>query len=227
MNIIGQQKSSFIDYPNKICTVYFTGGCNFRCPYCHNKDIVNNEGDNLEEEKIIEFLVKRKKFIDAVCISGGEPTLQEDLYTFILKLKELGFLVKLDTNGYRPDVLNALIKDNMLDYIAMDVKGPYEKYNKLSGTTVDIVLIKESIELIKSSNVDYEFRTTVCKELLTREDIIETANILRGSKKYFIQNFRDGDTVLCGKNRLTPFDLNELSEIEDLISDYFQVFRIR
>ena len=133
MNILGRQKSSFIDYPNKISTVYFTGGCNFKCPYCHNKDLVNSIGTKFSEDEIFSFLLKRKKFIDAVCISGGEPTLQKDLYKFISKLKSEGFFVKLDTNGYRPDVLEPLIKDKMIDYIAMDIKNDLTTYLRTIG----------------------------------------------------------------------------------------------
>ena len=227
MNILGRQKSSFIDYPNKISTVYFTGGCNFKCPYCHNKDLVNSIGTKFSEDEIFSFLLKRKKFIDAVCISGGEPTLQKDLYKFISKLKSEGFFVKLDTNGYRPDVLEPLIKDKMIDYIAMDIKGPLYAYEKITGVKIDVDLIKKSIEIIKSSNIDYEFRTTICRELITTTDILEIAKMIKGSKSYSLQNFRDGDTVLCGKNRLTPYDKEELAELEAILNDYFELFRIK
>jgi len=228
MNIIGQQKSSFIDYPNNICTVYFTGGCNFKCPYCHNKDMVDNKGTKITEEDIFNFLNKRRKFIDAVCISGGEPTLQKNLYSFISRLKKEGFLVKLDTNGYRPDVLKSLIDDGMLDYIAMDIKGPLEVYDKITGiNNIDLSLIEESIRLIRNSNVEYEFRTTVCKELLTKDDIVKVGNMLKGSKKYFIQNFKDGENVLCGKDKLTAFSTDELLEIEKIIGEWFETFNIR
>lgn len=227
MNIIGQQKSSFIDYPNKICTVYFVGGCNFRCPYCHNKDVVNNNGNKLMEEDILAFLKKRKVFIDAVCISGGEPTLQGDLFEFICELKREGFNVKLDTNGYKPDVLKNLIEARLLDYIAMDIKGPLGKYDQIAGVKIDISLIKESIDLIKNSSIDYEFRTTVCKEFFKKEDIIEVAKMLKGSKRYYLQNFRDGKTVLCGENQLTPFDIKELEEVRGLVNEYFTAFDIR
>ncbi|QUH24537.1 anaerobic ribonucleoside-triphosphate reductase activating protein [Serpentinicella alkaliphila] len=227
MNILGQQKSSFIDYPNKISTVYFTGGCNFKCPYCHNKDLVNSIGTKFSEDEIFSFLLKRKKFIDAVCISGGEPTLQKDLYKFISKLKSEGFFVKLDTNGYSPDILESLIKDEMLDYIAMDIKGPLYAYEKIAGVKIDVNLIKKSIDIIKGSNIDYEFRTTICRELITIKDIVDIANMLKGSKSYFLQNFRDGDTVLYGKNCLTPYDKEELEELEAILKDYFELFRIK
>ena len=131
MEILGQIKSSFIDYPGKICTVLFTGGCNFRCGYCHNPDIVNRTVRTLDQNEILKFLDKRKKYLDGVCISGGEPTLQKELYEFIQEIKSLGYLVKLDTNGTRPEVISRLLEGKMLDYIAMDVKGPYINTNKL------------------------------------------------------------------------------------------------
>ncbi|ABR47588.1 anaerobic ribonucleoside-triphosphate reductase activating protein [Alkaliphilus metalliredigens QYMF] len=227
MNIIGQEKSSFIDYPDKISTVYFTGGCNFRCGYCHNGEIVNNQGRTINEDEILGFLKKRKKFIDAVCISGGEPTLQNDLYEFVLQIKDLGFYVKLDTNGTNPTLLEKLIGENLIDYIAMDVKGPLEKYEMIVRTKVNLEDIKRSIELIQQSQVSYEFRTTVCQELFSREDFINIGKLLQGSKKYYLQNFRDGHTVLAGKNQFTPFDQEALLEIREQLQPYFDQVQVR
>ena len=226
MNIIGQQKSSFIDYPDKICTVYFVGGCNFRCPYCHNSSLVNNIGDKIDESEIFEFLKRRKKFVDAVCISGGEPTLQPDLFNFISKLKEEGFWVKLDTNGTNSEVLKDLLDHNLLDYIAMDIKAPFEKYSEVAGTKVDIETIKTSIEIICKSSIDYEFRTTVSKELLTKGDILNIGKMLEGSKKYCLQNFRDGEDVLCGEKNLTPFDAETLKALGIALKPYFKEVKI-
>ncbi|RKD31247.1 anaerobic ribonucleoside-triphosphate reductase activating protein [Thermohalobacter berrensis] len=223
----GHQKSSFIDYPDKISTVLFTGGCNFKCPYCHNSDLVYNKGEKIEAEYIFSFLEKRKKFIDAVCISGGEATLNKGLYDFVKELKDKGFLVKLDTNGTNPRLLKSFIKDKLLDYIAMDIKAPFNKYNKVTGVMVEINKIKESISLIRESDIDYEFRTTVCKELITEDDIINIAEELKGSKRYIIQNFRDGDTILAGKGRLTPYKKEELKDIERKIKDNFIEFKVR
>lgn len=227
MNIIGHEKSSFIDYPDKICTVFFTGGCNFRCPYCHNSSIVRNEGVPIDEDYIFRYLENRKKFLDGVCISGGEPTLHEDLCDFINKIKGRGFLVKLDTNGTNFEMLKELIDKKSLDYIAMDIKAPLDKYEFVTKTKVDIDSIKSSIDIIKASNVDYEFRTTVCKELLSKEDILEIAEYLKGSKKYAIQNFRDGETVLAGKKQFNPYDIKTLKEIDKKIKSYFATFMIR
>ena len=227
MKVIGIEKSSFIDYPGKICTVYFTPGCNFRCAYCHNSPAVMGKGELIKEEEILLYLEKRKKFIDAVCISGGEPTLQEDLDWFIEKLKSKGFFIKLDTNGTNPDILQKLLDKKLIDYVAMDIKGPLYKYSLLAGIEVAVEPIKESINIIKNSNIDYEFRTTICKELLSPNDIRNIANLLKGSRAYYLQNFKDGDTILAGKGKLTPYSMKELKLIEKEIKDYFVKFDIR
>ena len=227
MKVIGIEKSSFIDYPGKICTVYFTPGCNFRCAYCHNSPAVMGKGELIKEEEILLYLEKRKKFVDAVCISGGEPTLQQGLDLFIKKLKSKGFFVKLDTNGTNPDILQKLLDKKLIDYVAMDIKGPLYKYSLLVGREVDVEPIKESINIIKNSKIDYEFRTTICKELLSPNDIRDIANLLKGSKAYYLQNFKDGDTILAGKGKFTPYNMKELKLIEKEIKDYFVKFDIR
>ena len=138
----GHQKTSFIDYPNKISTVFFTGGCNFRCPYCHNSHVVKGEGQSINEEEVFSFLEKRKKFIDAVCLCGGEPTLHEELYDFVKRLKERGFLIKLDTNGINTNLIKILLDEKLLDYIAMDIKAPLHKYEYITKTKIDIESIQ-------------------------------------------------------------------------------------
>lgn len=218
MNILGIEKSSFIDYPGNICTVIFTGGCNFKCSYCHNSSIVNNVGNNIDEEEIITYLKKRKKFVDALCISGGEPTLQKDLYEFICRVKKEGFLVKLDTNGTNPNLLKKLINEKLIDYVAMDIKAPLAKYSSITQTSVSLENIKESINVLIQNKVDYEFRTTICKELLSIEDIEIIAKEIKGCKKYVLQNFRDGETVLGGQNKFTSYNIEELKEIEKAIN---------
>ena len=227
MAICGIEKSSFIDYPDKISTVLFIKGCNFKCSYCHNSHIVNNEDSLIELEEILIFLKNRKKFIEAVCITGGEPTLDSELYNLIKKIKKEKFFVKLDTNGTRPYILEKLIKNNLLDYIAMDIKAPFDKYEKITQSKVDIDSIKKSIEIIINSNINYEFRTTVCKELLNEDDIMQIAEYIKGSRNYYIQNFKDGETVLEGKNKFTPHKLKDLKLIENKIKDYFDDFKIR
>jgi len=227
MEIRGHQKSSFIDYPNKIATVFFTGGCNFRCGYCHNSTLVRNEDEVINEEYIFQYLEKRKKLIDAVCISGGEATLHSGLYDFIKQVKAMGYLVKLDTNGTNSAMVKKLLDEGLLDYIAMDIKASFSKYSDVVKTRTDINEIKESIELIKNSQIAYEFRTTICKELLEPEDILNIARELEGSNRYVLQNFRDGDTVLEGKNKFTPYDKKELLELEKEMKKYFKDFKIR
>ncbi len=227
MNILGVEKSSFIDYPGNICTVIFTGGCNFKCPYCHNSSIVNNIGDRIEEEEIISFLKKRKKFVDALCITGGEPTLQKDLYNFICKVKEEGFLIKLDTNGTNPVLLKKLIDQKLVDYVAMDIKAPLNKYLNIINANVNIDDIRKSIDILLENRVDYEFRTTICKELVTIDDIKTIAEEIKGCKTYALQNFRDRETVLGGENKLTPYKDEELKEIEEIIKPLLNKVMIR
>lgn len=227
MKIIGIEKTSLIDYPDKVATVIFLAGCNFLCPYCHNSPIVEGVGEKIEEGELIEFLNRRKKFIDAICITGGEPTLHKDLYDLLSRIKRNGFFVKLDTNGTKPTVINNILNDNLVDYIAMDIKAPFKKYDIVTGAKENIDSIKQSIQIIKESGVEYEFRTTVWKELLYLEDIIAIAKEIKGSKKYFVQNFKDSETVIVGKNKLTPYKNEELNIISDVIKKWFGEFRVR
>ncbi|WP_066497684.1 anaerobic ribonucleoside-triphosphate reductase activating protein [Abyssisolibacter fermentans] len=223
----GHIKSSFIDYPDKISTVLFTKGCNFRCSFCHNAELLGQWENELNEKYIFDFLNKRKNFIDAVCVSGGEVTLYPQLYDFLKKVKELGFLAKIDTNGTNPEMIYKLLNEDYIDYIAMDIKAPFEKYKSVVNADADIKKIKDSIEIIRQSKKGYEFRTTVCKELLSVEDIIKIAEYLKGSSKYAIQNFRDGDNVLVGKGKLTPFTIEELDFLKQKINNYFNKLIIR
>lgn len=226
MNIKGFQKSSFIDYPDKIAAVIFTGGCNFRCPYCHNRDLVYNLGENIGEAELFSELEKRKKYLDGVCITGGEPTLQTGLMEFASRLKEMGYLVKLDTNGTSPEVLKSLLERNLIDYIAMDIKAPLQNYRSVTVEKVDMEAIEESIELIRQSGVDYEFRTTICKELLSTADILKIAKRLKGSMKYTLQNYRSSGNILSGEN-YTPYKKEELEVLLEEIKGYFDKFHIR
>ncbi|HZK37358.1 MAG TPA: anaerobic ribonucleoside-triphosphate reductase activating protein [Clostridia bacterium] len=215
INILGIEKSSFIDYPNNICTVIFTGGCNFRCPYCHNSSIVNNEGNKIGEGEIIDFLESRKKFVDALCISGGEPTIQKGLYDFVCKVKKKGFNIKLDTNGTNPDLLEKLIDEKLVDYVAMDIKAPMEKYPSITRAPVVLEDIRKSIDILLENKIDYEFRTTLCKELLSAEDIKAIAKEIEGCNTYVLQNFKDGETVLAGRNKFTSYSDEELEGIRN------------
>lgn len=191
MILAGLQKFSMIDYPEKLSAVVFAQGCNFVCPYCHNPKLNEfNAGKNQVDEKhVLDFLKSRINKIDAVVISGGEPTLQEDLIGFAKKIKDLGFLLKLDTNGTQPHVLTKLIENNLLDYISMDIKTTAEKYQHYSKDFFDFNVIKNSVAIIMNSGIDYEFRTTIVKELLSIDEILEIGNIISGAKKYYLQKF--------------------------------------
>jgi pyruvate formate lyase activating enzyme len=183
MRIGGLQKFSLIDYPGRISAIVFTQGCNFRCPYCHNPELVDpvQYGPVLPEEEVISFLEKRRGKLDAVTMTGGEPTLQPDLDRFLQEIKKMGYLIKLDTNGSMPDTLERLIHAGLVDYLAMDVKGPLKKYGQIAGTEVQTRKIRKSIALIANSGIDHEFRTTVVRSQLDNEDLIAcAANLCSG-----------------------------------------------
>lgn len=189
MQIGGIQKTSLLDYPEKISAIVFTPGCNLRCGYCHNPELIFNPKPSFSEEAFFEFLHKRTGKIDAVVITGGEPCLQTDLMDFVKKIKELGYLVKLDTNGTFPNKVKDLLDNNLLDYIAMDIKAPLEKYNQITNVKVDTEKIAESILLLKNSKIGYEFRTTVVKSQLNIKDFEKIAEILEGAERYYLQKF--------------------------------------
>lgn len=188
MIIGGFEKTSLLDYPSKIAAVVFTCGCNFRCGYCHNPSLIT-EKSGIAEEVFFDFLQKRKGLLDAVVISGGEPCLQRDLYDFIKKIKEMGFLVKLDTNGTNPKLLERLISDSLIDYAAMDIKAPLSKYEKITGVRVDSSKILESISILKTFEKKYEFRTTVVKSMLSTDDFTEIGRLISGAETYYLQRF--------------------------------------
>ena len=191
MLIGGVEKTSLVDYPEKLTAVVFTIGCNFRCGYCHNPELIKLKEDSkiLDEEDFFAYLEKRKGLLDAVTITGGEPTLQNDLADFIKRVKDMGFLVKLDTNGCNPEIVENLINKGLLDYIAMDIKNSIDNYNKVVRNFTDKEKILKSIRLIMNSNVDYEFRTTTLKSLISMEDFEKIGEMIKGARKYYIQKF--------------------------------------
>ncbi|OYO76325.1 anaerobic ribonucleoside-triphosphate reductase activating protein, partial [Lachnotalea glycerini] len=173
MQIHGFNKTTLLDYPGHLASTVFLGNCNFRCPFCHNRGLVlcPEKEPVIPTELVLEHINKRKNILEGICITGGEPTLSSDLYEFISQIKRVGLLVKLDTNGYRPEMLSALMKDHMLDYIAMDIKSSYENYYKVAGLDrLDMNKIDNSIHMIMESGIDYEFRTTLIKELHSMDD---------------------------------------------------------
>ncbi len=204
MLIGGLQKMTLIDYPGKIAATVFTNGCNFRCPFCHNPELVHGSQFTVQSSEqaekqvgeFFEFLKTRQGKLDGICITGGEPTLQPDLVDFIERIKKLGFAVKLDSNGTRPDVLRELFEKKLVDYVAMDIKASPENYQKVCGTKIDLERIKLSIDLIKNSGADYEFRTTVVPGLHKEEEFQEVAKWLNGAKRYILQKYHDYGKIL-------------------------------
>ena len=201
MRIYGLQKLTLLDFPGHTGCTVFTGGCNFRCPFCHNARLVTERLDSspMEEDTFLQFLEKRKGILDGVCITGGEPLLQADIDTFIRRVREKGFLVKLDTNGSFPEKLKSLLEAGLLDYVAMDIKNCFEKYSLTAGVEVDTAKIDASIDLLMHSGIEYEFRTTVVREYHTEEDIEKIARWIQGAKRFFLQHFVDSGNLI-GKN---------------------------
>ncbi len=227
MLIGGFQKFSLIDYPEKICAIIFTQGCNFRCPYCHNPELVDPRKftSPISEKEIFSFLETRKSQLDAVEVTGGEPTLQKDLLDFLKRIKEMGFLVKLDTNGSLPNIIQEALEKKVVDYLAMDVKAPLEKYQTVTASKVDPAKIKESIHLIMKSGLDYEFRTTVIESLLTNEDIIEIARLISGAKLYVLQEFVATKTLQKEFIKKKSKTTEELEKLRHLILQHQYVGR--
>ncbi|MCD6360762.1 MAG: anaerobic ribonucleoside-triphosphate reductase activating protein, partial [Armatimonadetes bacterium] len=186
----GMQRTSFIDYPGKIVSTVFFGRCNFRCPYCHNSDLVfNRDLPEIEGTVLLEHLENRRGKLDGICITGGEPTLHPDLPDFIRAVKERGFLVKLDSNGTNPGMLEELFDENLVDYMAMDIKAPKEKYPEITGVKVNMEPIQRSIDVLRKKAPDYEFRTTAVRELTDEGGLMAIAKWIAGSKRYVLQQF--------------------------------------
>lgn len=210
------QKTSLIDYPGKIVSTVFFQGCNFRCPFCHNPDLVIPDrftDENVEIEEILSHLIDNKMYLDGICITGGEPTLSHKLLELMRLVKKENFMIKLDTNGTNPEVLRKIISENLADYIAMDVKGPFLKYENCVGMKTDISHIKESISMIKESGIAHEFRTTVVPALHTHADIIETVKQLDGCTKFSLQQFRPGKTLEPSFGKERSYSKTELEDM--------------
>ena len=213
MKIQGLQKLTLLDYPGKIACTVFLGGCNFRCPFCHNGGLaLGDDADGImSTPELLAFLDSRRGRLQAVCISGGEPTLHRDLPELISEIKSRGFEVKLDTNGTNPEMLSSLIADGLIDYVAMDIKNSPEKYALTTGVNSDFNAVRESAALLMQGRVDFEFRTTLARELHTAEDMEIIGKWLSGSEKYFLQTYRDeGDLLVGGFTAFTPEETKEL-----------------
>lgn len=219
MEFKGLLKLTLLDYPGKLACTLFSGGCNFRCPYCHNASLVfNTARESYGEDEILDFLGKRKGILDGVCFTGGEPLLYSRIGEFMAKVKEMGFLIKLDTNGSMPDKLKELLERNLIDYVAMDIKQNAAKYSAAAGVKADIESIEKSAGLLINGSVDYEFRTTVCQELFHVEDFEGIGKLISGAKIYFLQNFKDsGDLIQSG---FTPMSDDALQAAKAIVQRY-------
>lgn len=226
MNIVGLQKLTLLDYPGRVACTVFLQGCNFNCPFCYNSSLIKSCKDNIISlDEFFNFLNSRKKVLDGVAITGGEPLLNPSIKEFIKQIKELNLLVKLDTNGSNPKLLKELINDNLLDYVAMDIKNSFKKYPMTCGAKVNIEDIKESISILLSSSIDYEFRTTIVKEFHEIEDFHEIGNTIKGAKNYFLQSYQEKDSVL--NKKLHPLSKNELQSCLNVVKEYVENASIR
>ena len=190
MKIGGFQKTSLLDYPDRISAIVWTSGCNFRCPFCYNKSLATGTAELFPTEEILSFLSKRKTLLEGVVISGGEPLLHDDIGDLIKKIKDLQLLVKIDTNGAFPERLAELLEQHLVDYVAMDVKAPKSKYQQLTGIKIDVTKIEASVDILKTKAPAYEFKTTYIPGMLTKQDILEIAQWLKGADTYFLQQFK-------------------------------------
>lgn len=228
MKIVGLQKLTLLDYPSKTACTVFTGGCNLRCPFCHNSDLVlhHNQTDEIDESTIIDLLKKRKGLLDGICITGGEPMLMKDLPNFLFKLRKLDISIKIDTNGFFPSQLKYIVNSGLCDYIAMDIKNTPEKYAMTVGLNeVDISKPKESIDFLRNCGIDHEFRTTVCKPFHTENDIVKIAMMLGSKEKYFLQSFIDSGKLI-GEG-ISGFSPNEMKEMLKKVQRYVPLAQLR
>jgi len=225
----GLQETSLLDYPGKICAIVWTVGCNFRCPFCYNLNMVYGNTDTVPVDHVLSFLDKRKGKLEALSITGGEPLLHEDLNLFIREVKDRGFLVKLDTNGTFPLRLKQLLDEKLVDYVSMDVKAPFEKYDQLAGVKVDTANIKKSIEMIMKQAADYEFKTTVIPGLLEKEDITTIATMINGAKRYYLQQFKV-DVPIIDQELLSvikPYGKQDFEEMKKDASTIVETCQLR
>lgn len=228
MEIHGFNKTTLLDYPEHVAATVFTGGCNFRCPFCHNASLVLNPGACcvIPEDEVLAYLKKRKGILEGICITGGEPTLQKDLKEFICCVRDMGYLVKLDTNGYRPQVLWQLLREGLLDYVAMDVKASLANYAKAAGCAhMDLSRIEESIAILKSCAIPYEFRTTVVKGIHTVEEFEEIGKLLSGCRAYYLQSYRDNENVIS--EGYTDYPAQIMRDMADRARKYIDKVELR
>lgn len=228
MKISGFQKMTVLDFPGKVACTVFTSGCNLRCPFCHNARLVTRKvaEDEMDENEILTYIYKRKGLLDGVCITGGEPLLQPDIEGFIKKIKDAGFAVKLDTNGFYPEKLERLVNAGLVDYVAMDIKNSPAEYAKTCGfKSVGLEPVEKSKNFLLQNRVDYEFRTTVTKELHTEQSLLDAGKWIAGAKRYFLQGFVDsGD--LIGEGLSAP-DKAFMKQAQERLSQFVEKVELR
>ncbi len=228
MHFCGMNKTTLLDYPGHVAATLFTGGCNMRCPFCQNSVLVlvPQKQPEIAEQDVLAFLRRRRGILEGVCITGGEPTLQNDLEDFIRRVREMEYLIKLDTNGYRPQILRHLLEEKLLDYVAMDIKASKERYGIACGLDgVELDRIEESVELLKTSSIPYEFRTTVVKGIHSPEEFTAIGRWLQGSRAYYLQNFRDSGQVM--QPGFAEFERTELEEMRERAAQYVPQTELR
>lgn len=229
----GLQKTTLIDYPGRVACAVFLSGCNFRCPFCYSPELVLPEKIKIQpkisEKKFFDFLKERRGLLQGVVICGGEPTFNKELPDFIGKIKKMGFLVKLDTNGSNPGMLKRLISEKLIDYAAMDIKAPLnaQNYNRATGGKRALEKIKESAEIIKKGMIDYEFRTTVIPGIHSKEDILQIARDISPAKKYFLQNFRAEKNLNSEFEKKKPYSKEFMEDLQKAVSSFFEICRVR
>jgi pyruvate formate lyase activating enzyme len=233
MEFKGFVKTSLIEYSGKVVSVAFVGGCNFRCPFCQNPDLVLNSRSipSISEKEVIDHLLSKRKWLDGLAITGGEPMLKEDLPHFVSKIKKEGFLVEIETNGTNPGMLEDLLERRLVDYLALDIKAPFkwEKYRKAAGIADEKLFekVKESVKILLRSNIDYELRTTVVPGLVDQEDVISIPERIKGARKYVLQQFMPRVTLDKQYEKIKPYSKDKLEEMKEKITDYVEFCEIR
>ena len=229
MFISGLQKLTLLDYPGRVACTVFTGGCNFRCPFCHNAPLVIPErlAQDTDEEQVLAFLKKRTGILDGVAITGGEPLIHKEIPAFLEKVKSLGFSIKLDTNGSFPDMLESIVKAGLVDRVAMDIKNCPAKYAETIGLEhFDIAPVERSREFLMNCGIDYEFRTTVVRGIHTEESLLEAAEWIAGAKEYYLQQFKDSGDVIA-IDGLSAFDEKEMHALADAVARFVPSVQVR
>ncbi len=228
MKLAGVQKLTLLDFPSVVACTVFTLGCNFKCPFCHNAHLVDGEcTDRIDEENVLAFLRQRQGILEGVVITGGEPLLHRDIGDFLSKVKELGYLIKIDTNGTNPRLLRELVEKKLVDYVAMDIKNSPEEYTRATGDiSIDIEAINESKDFLLSGAVDYEFRTTVVKGIHTEESILSLAKWISSADKYYLQQFKNSGELLS-PDGLSEFSSDEMKKFQTIVSPFVRKAEIR